>query len=142
MKKNLIYSLLFISVFAGCNKKAVTPDYSANFEGTYTEQKIEKADGTNLAYSDIVATFVRVEKNTLSMVMRNNYKILNSNGVQISSGISTTNLTNIKAKSATEITVNEKIQIEKEVVTVTGSGLLTSDRFSLIISSQSYNLRK
>ncbi|MDI9858934.1 hypothetical protein [Flectobacillus roseus] len=131
MKKIILSSLVFLCV--ACNKD-VSPDYTTNFQGSYTQNYDEW--GSNLYRTKGTYKFLITKsgENQVKMVASNTY-VLTQGSEVIEQGTNSITIPDVKCTSETELTVNSIINSSGQNYIATGSGKLIGKNLKLELTS-------
>lgn len=131
MKKIILSSLVLLCV--AC-KKDVTPDYTTNFQGSYT-QSYDKW-GTNLSRTQgtYKVLLTKSDVNKLKFVFSNTYVLTRASEV-IEQGTSSVTIADVKCINETDLTINSIVNSDGKNYMATGSGKLIGNNLRLDLTS-------
>lgn len=129
MKKIILSSLVLLIV--GC-KKDVTPDYTTNFQGSYTQNYDEL--GTNLYRTKGTYKFLITKsgENQVKMVASNTY-VLTQGSVVVEQATNSFTIPDVKCTSEIDLTINSIVNSSGQNYMATGSGKLIGKIYVLTL---------
>lgn len=131
MKKIILSSLVLLIV--AC-KKDVTPDYTTNIQGSYTQNYDEW--GTNLYRTKGTYKFLITKsgENQVKMVASNTY-VLTQGSVVVEQATNSFTIPDVKCTNETDLTVNSIVNSSGQNYITTGTGKLIGKNLRLDLTS-------
>ncbi|NBA77968.1 hypothetical protein GOQ04_20595 [Emticicia sp. ODNR4P] len=131
MKKIILSSLVLLCV--AC-KKDVTPDYTTNFQGSYTQNydewdsNLQRAKGT---YKFLIS---KSDENKVKMVLSNTY-VVTQGSVVVEQGTKSVTIPDVKCTNETDLTINSIVNSSGQNYMATGTGKLIGKNLKLDLTS-------
>ncbi|MDI9872627.1 hypothetical protein [Flectobacillus roseus] len=131
MKKIILSSLVLLCV--AC-KKDVTPDYTTNFQGSYTQNYDEWDSNLQRAKGIYKFLISKSDENKVKMVLSNTY-VVTQGSVVVEQGTKSVTIPDVKCTNETDLTINSIVNSSGQNYMATGTGKLIGKNLKLDLTS-------
>lgn len=131
MKKIILSSLVLLCI--SC-KKDVTPDYTTNFQGSYTQNYDKLGSNLYRTKGTYKVLLTKSDVNKLKFVYSNTY-VLTKGSEVIEQGTGSVTINDVKCINETDLTINSIVNSDGQNYLATGTGKLVGNNLRLDLTS-------